>query len=179
MKQMIYKWFWVWDFDKEEQWLNDMAAQGKCLVGNGFCRYVFEDCAPGEWHIRMELLEHTPGSPEGRCYLDFLAETGARQVGRWMRWVYFRKRAQDGPFDLFSDNRSRMAHLTRIIRFILPLAWINVVMGATNLMIALLGSGANRPIGAVNLTIGALALLGARRLKAKRARIEQDARIFE
>ncbi len=179
MKQTVYKWFWVWDFDKEEQWLNEMAARGKCLVDNGFCKYVFEDCAPGEWHIRMELLEHTPASPQGQEYLRFLEETGAEQVGKWLRWVYFRKRAQDGPFDLFSDNRSRMGHLTRIIRFILPLAWVNVVFGALNLGISLLGSQPNRPIGAVNLTIGVLALLGVRRLKAKREKIEQDARIFE
>ncbi len=179
MKQTIHKWFWVWDFDKEEQWLNHMAAQGKCLTGVGFCRYVFEDSAPGAWQIRMELLEHTPGSPEGREYLAFLEETGAQPVGKWIRWVYFRKQTQDGPFDLFSDNRSRMAHLTRIIRFILPLAWLNVVFGAVNLGISLLSSGANRPIGAINLTIGALALLGVRRLKAKRERLERDGTIFE
>ncbi len=179
MRQTIHKWFWVWDFDKEEQWLNHMVDQGLCLVDNGFCKYVFEDCAPGAWQIRMELLEHTPASPKGQAYLSFLEETGAQQVGRWLRWVYFRKPTAEGPFDLFSDNRSRMSHLTRIINFILPLAWLNVVMGMTNLLIALLGSEGNRPIGAVNLIIGALALVGARRLKEKRARIERDAQIFE
>ncbi len=179
MKHTVRKWFWVWDFDKEEQWLNDMAAQGLCLVNAGFVKYVFEDCAPGEWQIRLELLEHGPGTPEGRKYLNFLEDTGARQVGRWMRWVYFRKPTAEGPFDLFSDNRSRIGHLTRIINFIQPLAWLNVVMGTTNVLISLLGSGVNRPIGIVNLAIGVLALEGAKRLKAKRARMEQDARIFE
>ena len=22
------KWFWVWDFEKEEEWLNEMALKG-------------------------------------------------------------------------------------------------------------------------------------------------------
>ncbi len=179
MKQTVRKWFWVWDFDKEERWLNEMARQGKCLTDVGFCKYVFEDCAPGEWQICMELLEKSPASPEGRGYLNFLEETGAQQVGRWMRWVYFRKRTADGPFDLFSDNRSRIGHLTRIIRFILPLAWLNLVMGLLNTGVALLGSEPGRAVGIVNLVIGILALAGARRLKIKRERLEHDARIFE
>ena len=32
MRQVIRKWFWAWEFDKEEAWLNDMAAKGKALV---------------------------------------------------------------------------------------------------------------------------------------------------
>lgn len=26
MRRTVHKWFWVWDFDKEEKWLNIMAA---------------------------------------------------------------------------------------------------------------------------------------------------------
>ena len=37
MRQVIRKWFWAWEFDKEEAWLNDMAAQGKALVS---ARYI-------------------------------------------------------------------------------------------------------------------------------------------
>ena len=44
MRKTIRKWFWVWDFDKEERWLNEMAAQGLALVDVGFARYAFEEC---------------------------------------------------------------------------------------------------------------------------------------
>ena len=33
MRKTIRKWFWTWDFEKEEKWLNEMAAQGLALVG--------------------------------------------------------------------------------------------------------------------------------------------------
>jgi hypothetical protein len=33
--------FWVWDFDKEEKWLNEMAAKGLSLVSVGFYKYEF------------------------------------------------------------------------------------------------------------------------------------------
>ncbi len=41
MKHIIHKWFWAWDFDKEEKWLNEMSAKGLNLTGVSFCRYVF------------------------------------------------------------------------------------------------------------------------------------------
>ena len=66
-RKMVRKWFWAWEFDKEEQWLNDMAAQGLALVDVGFCRYEFEECPPGEYQIRLELLENDDDIPEIPC----------------------------------------------------------------------------------------------------------------
>ena len=28
-RKTIRKWFWVWDFEKEEDWLNEMAAASR------------------------------------------------------------------------------------------------------------------------------------------------------
>ena len=38
----LHKWFWVWEFEKEERWLNEMAQEGWALTCGGFCTYVFE-----------------------------------------------------------------------------------------------------------------------------------------
>ena len=32
-----HKLFWIWDFDKEEKWLNKMAQDGYVLENVGFC----------------------------------------------------------------------------------------------------------------------------------------------
>ena len=77
MRQVIRKWFWAWEFDKEEQWLDDMAAQGKALISARYATYEFEDSAPGEYAVRLEMLEHAPDSPEGRQYIEFVESTGA------------------------------------------------------------------------------------------------------
>ena len=37
MEKTIRKWFMVWDFEKEEEWLNEMALSGWVLDGVGFC----------------------------------------------------------------------------------------------------------------------------------------------
>ena len=62
MRTTQYRWFWAWDFEKEEKWLNQMAAQGWALVSVGYCRYEFEACEPGSCAVRLELLDSLPGS---------------------------------------------------------------------------------------------------------------------
>ena len=64
MRRVIKKLFWIWDFDKEEQWLNAMSAKGLCLISVGFGKYEFEDCVPGEYKICLQLLEKSPKHPE-------------------------------------------------------------------------------------------------------------------
>ena len=91
MRRIIKKFFFVWDFDKEEKWLNEMAAKGLALVSTGFCKYEFEDSLPGEYKICLQLLDKMPSHPEIRKYIEFMEETGAEQVGSFTRWVFFRK----------------------------------------------------------------------------------------
>ena len=175
MRKTVRKWFWVWDFDKEEQWLNEMAAQGLALVGVGFCKYEFEACEPGEYQVRLELLENQPSHTESQKYIGFIEETGAEQVGRFLRWVYFRKKTADGPFDLFSDLASRIKHLKRITALILPISLVNLAIG---LNAAGTGIGIAK-VGYLNLVIGVLGSIGGWKLAKKCKRLESEAQIFE
>lgn len=98
MRQMIHKWFWIWDFDKEEKWLNEMAAKGLALTAVGWCRYEFEDCIPGEYKICVDFLDNHFGKVENEKYIEFLEETGAEHVGSMFRWAYFRKKLREKIF---------------------------------------------------------------------------------
>ena len=108
MRQTIRKWFWAWEFDKEEQWLADMAARGKALLSVRYATFEFEDCEPGEYAVRLEMLEYLPGSPEGQQYIEFVESTGAEYVGSVLTWVYFRKKKALGDFELHGDNGTRL-----------------------------------------------------------------------
>ena len=56
MKETFYKLFWVWEYDKEEKWLNEMAQEGWLLDGVGLCTYRFAACEPGEYTVRLVIL---------------------------------------------------------------------------------------------------------------------------
>ena len=156
-----------------------MAAKGLALVGVGFCRYDFEDCIPGEYQVRLELLENHLQHEESRKYIRFIESTGAEQVGNFFRWVYFRKRTADGPFDLYSDLESRIKHLKRIIALILPISLANLSMGLVNVGNSFATGIWIAKVGYLNLVIGALGCMGAWKLQKKRKRLEEEAQIFE
>ena len=179
MRKVIHKVWWAWDFDKEEAWLNEMAAKGLALVSVGFCRYEFEDCRPGEYSVRLQLLKDNVRHPESEKYLSFLEETGAEHIGSWIRWVYLRRKTDEGSFELFSDLDSRCRQLSMIITFILSISAMNVGIGIYNISLMFLHRLPISALGFFNLALGILGCIGCRRLSRKRRRLREDAQIFE
>lgn len=179
MRKVVHKWFWVWQADKEEKWLNEMSAKGLCLVAVSFCRYEFEECLPGEYQFRLEMLEHLPSHPESVKYIEFVESTGAEHIGSYQRWVYFRKKTADAPFDLFSDNASRIKQLSRIITLLIPIDILNLYIGAYNIFIARTLNSPFNYAGVINLILGILLLVGILRLGKKRKLLKKDQQIFE
>ncbi len=181
MRRTIHKAFLVWNYDKEEKWLNEMAAKGLCLVSVGFCKYEFEDCEPGEYKVCLQLLENLPNVPESRKYIEFLESTGAEHIGSFTRWVYCRKKTASGEFELFSDNASRIKYLSTIINFIAGITIANLLAGIVNVF--LIGTGMEvTPInylGFVNIALGIWGTIGNIRLIKKRKRLKQDEQLYE
>lgn len=179
MRQTIHKCFFVWDFDKEEQWLNEMAAKGLALVSVGFCKYEFEDCVPGEYRVCLQLLDKLPRHPEMQKYIEFMEETGAEHVGSFTRWIYFRKKAAEGSFEVFSDNASRVKYLTNITSFVSLIIGLNLFIGLYNLLLVFFFDSTFNYIGLLNLAIGIWGTFGTLKLWKKRNRMKQESQLFE
>ena len=165
-KKTVYKWFWVWEFEKEERWLNAMAMNGWILDSVGFCRYTFVKGEPGAYNIRLEMR-----APDEE-YISFMGETGAEYIGRVVAWIYFRRRTEDGPFDLFSDIDSRITHLNRIDKMLFLIGTANLIIGALN---AFNGSA----IGVVNLVLATLLMYGLGRIRGKKEEMEKERQLRE
>ena len=122
-----------WNFEKEERWLNEMAANGQALRHYSWGTYRFETSRPAEWTYRIELLPDVASKPASQEYLAFMADTGAQAVAIYQRWVYFRKPSVDGTFEVFSDLDSRIAHYKRVLLMftslfaaLLPITIVNI-----------------------------------------------------
>ncbi len=110
----------TFDKDAEEAWINDWCQRGWALVSfrAGVCTFV--PCQPGEYIYQIDLM---PGEglrardPEG--YRSFMEDTGVEVVQRWARWVYLRRRAEEGPFEVYTDPQSKMEQYRRIRRMFL------------------------------------------------------------
>ena len=162
----LRKIFWVWEFEKEERWLNQMAQEGWALQNAGFSTFTFEKCEPGEYIIRMAMLN------DGSDFKDFMEEMGAEKVGACMRWAYFRRKADLGTFNMFSDIDSRVAQLDRISKQLFLICIANIVIGLTAI------SG-GRSYAFVNLLCAALLASGLGRIHGKKESLELERQLHE
>ena len=165
-RKTIRKWIWVWDFEKEEDWLNEMAMNGWVLESVGLCVYHFVRCEPGEYSVRLEMR------PYDEAYLSFMRETGAEYVGRMMAWIYFRKKTADGPFELFSDIDSRIGHLDRIGKLL-------TIIGAANLAIGIANTFSPARLGWINLLCATLLMYSLGRIQGKKEALEKERLLHE
>jgi len=127
---VITKWRFFINYEKEEQWLNKMATEGLNLISFKFGRYTFEDGPPGEYIYRLELLKENPTEKQAQDYFAFMEDYGVECVDTYMNWAYFRKKAVDGPFEIYSDFESKIGHYKRV-------AYLLGTVGGANLFIAL------------------------------------------
>ena len=162
----MHKWYWVWEFEKEDDRLNDMALNGWVLDSVGFCTYHFVRCEPGEYSVHTEM--HTADE----AYVDFMRETGAEYVGRMMMWMYFRKKTADGPFDLFSDIDSRIGPLNKIGKML-------SVVGGANLLIGLANTFSPARAGWINLLCATLLMYALGRIHGKKEALERERMLHE
>ena len=169
-RKTIRKWFCAWDFDKEEEWLENMARNGWVLDGVGFCTYHFIKTEPGEYSVRLQYL---PIAEENTDYTNLLEESGAERVGRMVQWVYYRKKTADGPFQLFSDLDSRISHLDKIAKLMLIVAVANLLIGVVN------SHNPSISLGWINLLVASLVTYGIGRIHGKKEALEKERQFRE
>ncbi len=161
----VTKWYWVWDYEKEELWLNAMAQEGWALQRVGFATYYFERTEPGEYIVRLECRKKDEG------YVSFVTDMGAEYVGRIAMWVYFRRKAELGEFELNGDLDSRIEQLTTIGRMLLLVGIGNLLIGLSNLRY--------NGIGVVNLICAGFLAYAYGRIRGKQDELQRERQLHE
>ena len=118
MEKTVRKIFFVWEYEKEEQWLNEMSKEGWQLVKASFRKYQFVSGIPNEYTVRLELLDKSVKSKESTSYLNFLKETGIEMVGECKQWIYLRSKTADGGFEPNNRALYTLTHVLKIQEFI-------------------------------------------------------------
>lgn len=104
------------DKDKMIQWLNSLAQKGYAMTGFFAGIFTFEKCEPGKYIYQIDFSEKFFRVTEG--YREFMEEQDVEIVQCWGPWVYLRKEAAKGDFQMFTDIDSQIAHYTkRLIMF--------------------------------------------------------------
>ena len=169
------KLFWVWEYQEEEQWLNEKSAQGFQLVEYRFPgRYFFKEGKPGEYLYRYELLDGSPDAAHNQDYLHFLEEMGIEEVCRYLNYVYVRRRAELGPFALFNDLPSRIAYLQRIAKLLRILCVLEIIALLCNMPAVFMGFAFNMFVVGFSLALFLLLLVWLGKISSKIRDMEEE-----
>lgn len=186
MKHVVRKIYW--DYENEEKWLNEMSAKGMHMDAYSWCKYTFAEGEPGKYIYRLELLENLAGSAESQAYLRFLEESGVEHVASYMRWVYLRKNAADGEFEVYTDIESKIKYFKRVNAFWVTLAMAEIAIGCSNVAIATVNShavaasnlvGTNFVMGMLCIVLGLIFLLLSRKFRKRIRLLKKDAAVHQ
>lgn len=162
-------------FEKEEAWLNKMAQKGLHLVDYKFGRYYFDQGTPGEYIYRLEMLDTWPNDEKSKEYIEFMADSNVELVTTYNTWIYFRKKAESEPFEIYTDIPSRIKHYEKIARVFGVVSLINIVIALFNLNI----SKFNMFFSFVNFFVGILLLIPLITLISKIKNLKRENEFFD
>lgn len=169
-----------WSYEREEEWLSEMAKNGKALCNIRFPFYTFEKTKPSEYQVRLTLLDKWPNEPESMQYIRFVEETGAEYIGSVMRWAYFRKKSSEGEFSLLSDYPSKIRQLRIIliqIGLVLALCLYNMFSAFSDYGSG--GTALNLGIAVTMLIFSLLLAWGFLKIFRKKIQLEKENELFE
>lgn len=146
-----------YDKDAEEDWLKKMCLNGWAFKKFFLGFYTFEKCEPGEFNYQIDLLDNWKG--EKNDYSSFMEDTGVEVIDQWWRWVYLRKRASDGPFEMYTDIDSKIAQYNKIKNFFKVALVIEIICFFMELMATISTGSPLFAIFTVLLAVISLAIL--------------------
>lgn len=177
----VSKMFFIWDWEEEERWLNEMAAQGWHFVKYNFpFRYTFEQGEPNAYQYQLQAMEHRIGSHEGQAYLAFLRELNIEMVWSYLFWAYLRKPNDGRPFELFSDVQSKMKHMRRfacIPLCCLCVLCLNLMWGAPILISS--GGFVGGVLVTLEIILASLMIYGLTRMAVKYCELAKQQQLHE
>ena len=133
----MIKFNFTFDKDKEIEWLNQMAAEGWGMTGFAAGFYNFEKCDKGKWNYQIDFGDKLFAVSDE--YREFMEDTGAEIVQTWAYWVFLRKPASEGKFELYTDVDSSLEHYMKIRKFFKIVTIIEIICFFTEILAAING----------------------------------------
>ena len=147
MRRVIHKIFWIWQLEKEQAWINEMASHGYSLEHAGRFTFEFDETEPGKYIYKEIFLKGWGDSAENMKYFRFLEEMGIKVVCYinypGTCWVYTRALREDYPdgIELYSDIDSKInyqkvmaGYLIFVIAFTFFAALLNITVVVNQLL---------------------------------------------
>jgi hypothetical protein len=113
-----FRWFWAWQDEAEETWLEKMSQKGFHLSSVGLPGfYTFSAAEPRNYVYRLDYQMFRK-KDKGE-YLQLFQDAGWEHIGEMSAWQYFRKEAKPGETtEIFTDVESKIAKYKRVLTYL-------------------------------------------------------------
>lgn len=134
---------WFVDFDKEEQWLNDMCKKGWAFWHTNGVIYRFKKCDSGEFIYQIDFDEEKPKDGVGD-YVVFRSSCGDQFVHQWKRKIYWKRETASGPFEAENNVAAKLRLTSKAFNYHLN-SFIGLTLIAAFAFLALMPLGRHLP----------------------------------
>ena len=122
-------WFWPWQDEKEEAWLESMSEQGWHLKSVQILgQYTFQNGEPRSFAYRLDFQIVKKSDLPG--YLQVFQDAGWEYLGEISNWRYWRKEVEQGEsLEIFTDVESRLRKYQRLLGFMGFMLFLLLMLG--------------------------------------------------
>ena len=112
-----FKWFTIFQYEAEQEYLRYMHFSGWKLTGISFPGfYHFEECTPEDMVYQLDYNQN--GTAHKREYVQIFADCGWEYMFDFAGYSYFRKPVSqmEGAEEIFCDDESRLEMMKRVFK---------------------------------------------------------------
>ncbi|MCQ2161164.1 MAG: DUF2812 domain-containing protein [Bacteroidales bacterium] len=106
---------WFVDFDKEEQWINEMSKKGWRFWHTNGVIYRFKKCEPGEFIYQIDFDEKQREG--GEDYVVFRSSCGDIFVHQCKHKIYWKRKCVDGEFEAENNVAAKLRLTNKAFNF--------------------------------------------------------------
>jgi hypothetical protein len=107
-----FRWFWAWQDDKEEAWLESMSQEGRHLEAVRIpCLYTFSSGEPRRSTYRLDYMSMK--KTQFPDYVQIFQDVGWEYIGEMSNWRYWRKLAAPVRYQKSSQTQNRSSKNTK------------------------------------------------------------------
>ena len=188
MRRVIHKIFWIWQLEKEQAWINEMASHGYALEHAGRLSFEFDETEPNLYIYKTLFLKGWGESMENIKYLKFLEEMGIKVVCYinypGACWVYTRALKADYPdgIDIYSDIDSKLNNMKVMFGYMIFVMFLTLFAFLLHIW-AGIGRGFISPVNVicaiVMLVLFVLATIAEIKIIVKMGKLKKERKIHE
>lgn len=118
-----YRFFSIFQYDQEEEFLNEMGRKGYELVDISFIKYKFKETKDKDYVYKLDYIGNLK-EDEIDEYKQLFKDNGWEYLLTLYEYAYFRKKSMEKEVNIFSDRESKLNMLQNIlvkrVLFMLP-----------------------------------------------------------